>query len=126
MFISLFSQTQTLDGIRGHATDGIRTWLTRFAPSLVPRRAGLAADDPSAASGMHRFVRDVITTDPRSSTRSPLVPIQIYLLEMALECVDWPALVHDRQLRRLDWSRATLVYPPAYADGAAGRSETGE
>ena len=64
---------------------------------------------PSAAGWMHRFARDVITTNPVS--RSPLSPVQIYLLEQALECVDWPALARDRRLRHLDWSRASLVYP---------------
>ena len=55
-----------------------------------------------------RFVRDVITTNPVS--RSPLSAIHIYLLEQALECVDW-TLARDRRLRHLDWSRASLVYP---------------
>jgi hypothetical protein len=83
--------------------------LTGFAPGLVPERPDPDADDPSAAGWMRRFARDVITTNPVS--RSPLSAIQLYLIELALECVDWPALVRDRRLRHLDWSQASLVYP---------------
>ena len=109
MFIKWFKPPQTLESLREHATDGIRTWLTGFAPGLVPERPDPDADDPSAAGWMHRFARDVITTNPVS--RSPLSAVQIYLIEQALECVDWPALARDRRLRHLDWSRASLVYP---------------
>ena len=109
MRIPFVKQTPTLEAFREHATDGVTTWLTQFAPGLVPERPDPAADDPSAAGWMHRFARDVITTNPVS--RSPLSGIHIYLLEQALECVDWTALARDRRLRHLDWSRASLVYP---------------
>jgi hypothetical protein len=109
MTIPLFKLTQTLEALRQQATEGITTWLTGFAPGLVPERPDPGADDPSAAGWMHRFARDVITTNPVS--RSPLSSVQIYLLEQALGCVDWPALARDRRLRHLDWSRASLVYP---------------
>lgn len=109
MNIQLFKRTQTLEALRQHATDGIMTWLTGFAPGLVPERPDPAPDDPSVSGWMYRFSRDVITTNPVS--RSPLSGIHIYLLEQALECVDWPALARDRRLRHLDWSRASLVYP---------------
>jgi len=104
-----FTYPQGLAALRERATDGIRTWLTGFAAGLVPERPDPEADDPSAAGWMRRFERDVITTNPVS--RSPLSPVQIYLIELALECVDWPALARDRRLRHLDWSRASLVYP---------------
>jgi hypothetical protein len=122
MFMSFFKRPQTLSEIRGRASDGIRNWLTRFAPGLVPERADPNADDPSAASWMHRFVREVITANPLSPSRSPLVPVQVHLLELTLECVDWAALARDRQLRRLDWSRASLAYPPARPNGTEGPS----
>ena len=100
---------QTLESLREHATEGITRWLTGFASGIAPERPDPAAEDPSAAGWMQRFVRDVITTNPIS--RSPLSSVQIYLLEQALGCVDWPALARDRRLRHLDWSRASLVYP---------------
>jgi hypothetical protein len=120
--MSFFKRPQTLGEIQGRATEGIRNWLTRFAPGLVPERANATADDPSAASWMHRFARDVITANPLSPSRSSLVPIQVYLLELTLEFVDWPALVRDRRLGRLDWSRASLVYPGQCPNGTAGPS----
>jgi hypothetical protein len=109
MFSHWFKRSQTLEAIREHATDGVTTWLTGFAPGLVPERPDPATDDPSAAGWMHRFARDVITTNPVS--RAPLSGVQIYLLEQALGCVDWPALARDRRLRHLDWSRASLTHP---------------
>ena len=92
--------------------------MTGFAPGLVPERPDPDTDDPAAAGWMRRFARDVITTNPVS--RSPLSSVQIFLIELALECVDWPALVRDRGLGRLDWSRASLVYPRT--DRGAARS----
>jgi len=85
-----FTYPQGLAALRERATDGIQTWLTGFAPGLVPERPGPDTDDPAAAGWMRRFVRDVITTNPVS--RSPLSAVQIYLIELALECVDWPAI----------------------------------
>lgn len=107
--ISAIKRSEPWGSFQQRATDGIRMWLTRFAPGLVPERPDPAADDPFAAGWMHRFARDVITASPVS--RSPLSSVQIYLMELALEGVDWPALVRDRQLRCLDWSQASLVYP---------------
>jgi len=119
MIMSFVKRPPTVEGLRERATDGIATWLAQFAPGLVPERADPTADDPSALWWMHRFVRDVITTNPVS--RSPLSPVQIYLIELALECVNWPALAHDRRLRHLDWSRASLVYPRMDGIGARSR-----
>jgi hypothetical protein len=123
--LSFLERPRTLEEIGERATDGIRAWLSRFAPGLVPERAAPEVDDPSATSWMRRFARDLITTNPLSPTRTPLVPVQLYLLELVLECVDWPALASDRRLRRLDWSRASLVYPRACPDEAAAQSLTG-
>jgi hypothetical protein len=109
MKILLFKLTQTLEALRQHATDGITTRLTGFAPGLVPERPDPAPAAPAVAGRRYRFSRDVFTTNPES--RSPLSGTHIYLLEQALECVDWPALARDRRLGRLDWSRASLVYP---------------
>jgi hypothetical protein len=108
-FTKWLESPQTLEALRERATDGIRTWLTGFAPGLAPERPDPDADDPAAAGWMRRFARDVITTNPVS--RSPLSSVQVYLIELVLECVDWPALARDRRLRHLDWSRAGLVYP---------------
>lgn len=74
---------------------------------------------------MRRFARDLITTNSLSPSRAQLTPVQVYLLELVLECVDWPALADDRRLRRLDLSRASLVYPRARPDGAAAQSLIG-
>lgn len=80
---------QTLESLREHATEGVTRWLTGIAPGIAPERPDSAAEDPSAGGWMQRFVRDIITTNPIS--RSPLSSVQIYLLEQALGCVDWPA-----------------------------------
>ena len=109
MIIQLFKRTQTLELLREQATDGIAMWLAGFAPGHVPELPDPGAADPSAAGWMHRFALDVITTNPVS--RSPLSSVQIFLLEQALGCVDWPALARDRRLGHLDWSRASLIYP---------------
>jgi hypothetical protein len=120
MDIPFLKRPPTLEALRERATHGITTWLTRFAPGLVPERPDPAADDPSALWWMHQFARDVITSNPLS--RSPLSPVQIYLIELALECVDWPTLARDRRLRHLDWSRASLVYPRTDRGEAGSRS----
>jgi hypothetical protein len=117
--MSFVKRLPTVEALRERATDGIATWLAQFAPGLVPERADPTVDDPSALWWMHRFVRDVITTNPVS--RSPLSPVQIYLIELALECVNWPALAHDQRFRHLDWSRASLVYPRMDGIGARSR-----
>src|SRR4051812_42734798 len=118
MIIPFVKRPPTMDLLRERATDGVTTWLTQFAPGLVPERTGPDTDDPSAL-WMHRFARDVITTNPVS--RSPLSPVQIYLIELALECVDWPTLARDRRLRHRDWSRASLVFPRVYHGRARAR-----
>jgi hypothetical protein len=51
----------------------------------------------------------VVTTNPVS--RSSLSPVQIHLIEFALQCVDWDRLADDRRLRGFDWDRARLVNP---------------
>jgi hypothetical protein len=58
---------------------------------------------------LHRFVRDVVTADP--VTHEPLSNIQVFLIESALECVDWEALAHHPRLRHLDWEHARLTQP---------------
>src|SRR4051812_40260635 len=125
MIIPFIKRPPAIDVLRERATDGVTTWLTQFAPGLVPGRTDPATDDPSALWWMHRFARDVITTNPVS--RSPLSPVQTYLIELALECVDWPTLARDRRLRHLDWSRASLVFPRIYRDraGACGAEPVG-
>src|SRR4051794_13747844 len=116
MIMPFLKRTLTMDVLRERATDGVATWLIQFAPGLVPERTDPATDDPSALWWMHRFAGDVITANP--VTKSPLSPVQIHLLELALECVDWPALARDRRLRPLDWSRASLVFPRIHRDTA--------
>jgi hypothetical protein len=37
--------------------------------------------------------------------------IQIFLIESALECVDWEAMARDPRLRRFDWAHARLTQP---------------
>jgi hypothetical protein len=95
--------------VRDQVTAGIASWLAGFAPDMVPRRSNPEVEDASSPGWMRRFVRDLLTTNP--VTRSPLAPVQVYLIEQALACADWPALAQDHRLRRLDWSRASLVHP---------------
>ena len=61
------------------------------------------------ADWLRGFVREVVTVNP--VTRDALSSIQIFLIEYALDCVDWEALAHDPRFRHLDWSQARLTGP---------------
>lgn len=100
---------QEASAVRDQVTDGIAAWLAGFAPGMVPKRSDSEADESLSPGWMRRFVRDLVTTNPVS--RSPLSPVQVHLIELALDFADWPALAQDRRLRNLDWSRASLVHP---------------
>jgi hypothetical protein len=78
-------------------------------PDLAPRRSDRTAEDPAAAGWLHRFVRDVVTANP--VTRDALTSIQVFLIELALDCVDWDALARDPRFDPLDWSHARLTQP---------------
>jgi hypothetical protein len=102
----------SLESLRRSATDGIADWLSRLVesmPGLAPTRTDPTAEDPAAAGRLHRFVRDVVTVNPE--TKDDLTNIQIFLIEFALDCVDWDALAGDRRFRHLDWPEARLTYP---------------
>jgi hypothetical protein len=102
----------TQEALRRSLTEGVADWLIRLVetmPGLAPPRDDPTAEDPAAAEWLHRFVRDTVTTDP--ITRNPLTNIQIFLIESALDYVDWGALARDPRLRRLDWEHARLTQP---------------
>jgi hypothetical protein len=101
---------ESLESLRRSATDGVADWLARLvatAPDLAPRRSDPTAEDPGAAGLLHQFVREAVTTNP--VTRDALTNIQIFLIELALSCVDWDALARNPRFRRLDWSHARLI-----------------
>jgi hypothetical protein len=103
---------ESLESLRQSVTDGVADWLSglvEFMPDLAPRRDDPTADDPAAAGWLHRFVRDVVTVNP--VTRGELTNIQIFLIEFALDCVDWDALARDPRFSHLDWSQARLTRP---------------
>jgi len=103
---------KTLDSPLTLVTDGVADWLSQMVevnPALAPPRADPTVEDPGAAGWLHRFVRDVVTVNP--VTRDALSNIQIFLIESALDCVDWEALARDPRFRRLDWSQARLTAP---------------
>ncbi len=82
--------------LRQSLTEGVADWLIRLVdsmPGLAPPRADPTEEDPAVAGWLHRFVREVVTTDP--ATHQPLTAIQIFLIESALECVDWEALAQS-------------------------------
>jgi hypothetical protein len=103
---------ESLESLRRSATDGVANWLFSLVedrPDLAPRRTDSTKEDPAAAGWLHRFVREVVTVNP--VTREMLSSIQVYLIEFALDCVDWDALVRDPRLRDRDWAQARLTYP---------------
>jgi len=103
---------ESLESLRRSAPDGVADWLARLvatAPDLAPRRSDPTAEDPAAAGLLHQFVREVVTTNP--VTRDALTNIQIFLIELALSCVDRDALARNPRFRRLDWSHARLIQP---------------
>ena len=95
-------------------TDGVTDWLAALVeamPDLAPRRTDPAQEDPAIAAGwLRRFAHDVVTTNP--VTRDSLTNIQIFLIESALDSVDWEALARDPRFRRFDWSHAGLSTIP--------------
>jgi hypothetical protein len=93
-------------------TSGVADWLSRLVdlnPGLAPPRTDPTAEDPDAADWLRRFVREVVTVNP--VTRDALSSIQIFLIEYALDCVDWEALARDPRFCHLDWSQARLTAP---------------
>jgi hypothetical protein len=100
------------DSLRQSATAGVAHWLSRLIetqPDLAPRRTDPTVDDPAAAGWLRRFVRDVVTVAP--ITRSALTDIQIFLIELALDCVDWNSLARDSRFSLFDWAHARLTAP---------------
>jgi hypothetical protein len=103
---------ESLESLRQTATAGVADWLSRLVeslPKLAPTRTDPMAEDPAAAGWLHRFVRETVTTNPE--TRDALTGVQIFLIEFALDCVDWDALACDPRFRHLDWSKARLTVP---------------
>lgn len=103
---------ESVESLRQSATDGVADWLSRLVesmPTLAPPRPDPTADDPAVPRRMHQFVRDVVTTNP--ATGDALSNIQTFLIEFALDCVDWDGLARDPRFLRLDWSHAHLTYP---------------
>jgi hypothetical protein len=102
----------TLESLRRSLTEGVTDWLVRLVdsmPGFAPSRADPTVEDPSAAGWLHRFVREVVTDDPVA--HRPLSNIQIFLIESALDCVDWERLAREPRLRPLDWEHARLTQP---------------
>jgi hypothetical protein len=103
---------ESLETHRQSATDGVANWLSQpveTMPNLAPTRTDPTAEDPAVWGQMYRFVYGVVTMNP--DTRDPLPSIHIFLIELALGCVDWDALARDPRFRHLDWSQARLTYP---------------
>ena len=83
---------QSLESIRRSVTDGVAAWLSRLVedlPDIAPERTDAETEEPAVAGWLHRFVREVVTVNP--ATRGDLTNIQIFLIESALDCVDWSA-----------------------------------
>ena len=103
---------QSLESIRRLVTDGVAAWLARLVedmPDIAPERTDAETKEPAVAGWLHRFVREVVTVNP--ATRGDLTNIQIFLIESALDCVDWSALARDPRFRQRDWSHARLILP---------------
>jgi hypothetical protein len=101
-----------LESLRRSLTEGVADWLVRLVdsmPGIAPPRGDPTALDPAVAAWLRRFVREVVTADP--ITHEPLANIQIFLIESALECVDWEAMARNPRLRRFDWAHARLTQP---------------
>lgn len=98
--------------LRRSVTDGVADWLSQLVedrPGLAPPRVGAMEENPSASGWLHQFVRDVVAVNP--VTGDSLTNIQVFLIESALDCVDWDALARDPRFRDRDWSHARLTYP---------------
>ena len=103
---------ESLESLRQSATAGVADWLSRLIenqPDLAPQRTDPMAEDPSAAGWLRRIIHDMVTVDP--VTRDALTSIQVFFIELALDCVDWDALARDSRFRRLDWAHARLTAP---------------
>jgi hypothetical protein len=103
---------EPLESLRQSATAGVADWLSRLIetqPDLAPQRTNLRAEDPTAAGWLRRFVHDMVIIDP--VTRNALASIQVFLIEFALDCVDWDSLARDSRFHRLDWAHARLTAP---------------
>lgn len=101
----------SVSSLRRSVTDGVADWLARLIEEgslFVPPRES-PAYEPHTAEWLHRFVREIVTVDPTSG--HPLTNIQVFLLESALECVEWDDLVRDTRLRGRDWMQARRSYP---------------
>ena len=110
----------TLESLRRSLTEGVADWLVRLVdsmPGTAPPRTDSTSEAPVVAGWLHRFVRDIVTADP--VTREPLSNIQIFLIESALDCVDWEALARHPQLRHLDWEHAGRSSPKRRRPGAS-------
>jgi len=97
---------------RQSVTDGVADWLSQLVedrPGLAPPWAGDRDLESSASAWLHRYVREVVTVN--SVTVPPFTHIQIFLIESALDCVDWDVLARDPRFRDGDWSRAWLTNP---------------
>jgi hypothetical protein len=102
--------TESLGSLRRSATEWVGEWLAGLIdhrPDLAPPRADPSSEDPAAAGWLRRLIRDVVTVNPING--DSLASIQIYLMEFALNFIDWDALARDPRFRHLDWSRACLT-----------------
>jgi hypothetical protein len=91
---------QSVEWLRQSVTDGVADWLGQLIetmPDLAPLRRDPTSEDPAAAGWLHWFVREVVTTNP--VTRDALPNIHIFLIEFALDCLDWNELVRDPRFR---------------------------
>ncbi len=93
-----FKRADSSQVFRRRATEGVATWLSRLPGGV---RAYIPAPSTpwavrDGADRLHALVRDRVTTNP--VTRGPLSPVQVHLLELILEAVDWPALAVSDEL----------------------------
>lgn len=97
---------------RRRATEGIATWLSRLPGGVekyLPDGGETTADARNVGERLHAFVRDLVTSNPM--TREPLSPVQIHLLELVLEAVDWPTIAVAGELLDLDSPTAAAPGP---------------
>lgn len=118
-----FERVDPWRGFRRRATEGIATWLSRL-PGGVGAYLPAAASPREVRDGaarLHAFVRDRVTTNP--VTREPLSPVQIHLLELVLEAVDWPALTVAAEMLATDESGVVVPIPPTAGGPMPRRAE---
>jgi hypothetical protein len=76
MIIPFMKRAPAWESLRERATDGISTWLFRLVDTgLISARTDRDGENPATAGQLHRFVRDVVTTNPVS--RSALSPVRV-------------------------------------------------